>query len=43
MRGRKPWNIEEIYTLCDMLDIPYVEIPDYFPRGGKAPAIRRVI
>jgi hypothetical protein len=43
MTGRKAWNIEEIYVLCDMLDIPYIEIPEYFPRGGKTPAIRRAI
>ncbi len=29
--GRAPWTIWEVYQLCDLLDIPYSDIPIYFP------------
>jgi len=30
--GRVPWDIWEVYLLCDLLSIPYSEIPVYFPK-----------
>lgn len=29
-KAAHPWKITEIYTICDMLEIPYSEIPEYF-------------
>ncbi|MFZ2537891.1 MAG: hypothetical protein WAX04_03190 [Oscillospiraceae bacterium] len=34
MMGRKPFTIEDIYTICDLVEISYAEIPVYFPKGG---------
>ncbi len=31
MTGRKPWTMWEVYQLCDLLHIPYSDIPVYFP------------
>lgn len=31
LNGHEPWNIEEIYAVCEKLDIPYAEIHVYFP------------
>ena len=39
LQGRLPWNMEEVYQLCDLLSIPWQEAKDYFPRpenGGRA-------
>lgn len=38
MMGRRPWSMDDVYTLCDLLQIPCEQIPEYFPRGGKEPA-----
>lgn len=35
MTGRKPWTMDDVYTLCDLLNIQTSEIPLYFPREGK--------
>lgn len=35
MQGRLPWNMEEVYQLCDLLSIPWQEAKDYFPRPEK--------
>jgi len=29
---KSSWMLEDIYDICDMLEIPYEEIPKYFPR-----------
>jgi transcriptional regulator with XRE-family HTH domain len=34
MMGRQPWSMEDVYIICDLLKIPYEQIPVYFPRGG---------
>lgn len=34
-RGERAFTIEDIYTLCEKMDIPYEQIPYYFPKGGK--------
>ena len=37
LQGRQPWNLEEVYQLCDLLAIPWGEAQAYFPRpeGGN--------
>ncbi len=32
--GRIKRRIDQIYTICDCLKIPYTEIAEYFPKGG---------
>lgn len=32
LNGKTPWNLSEIYEICDLLKIPYSEIPAYFPK-----------
>ena len=34
LRGERPWTQTEMYTLLDMLDMPYTAIPIVFPAGG---------
>lgn len=34
--GRAPFDMDEVYTICDYLQIPYEKIPEYFPKGGQA-------
>lgn len=29
--GKNQWELDWVYTTCDMLGIPYIEIPLYFP------------
>ena len=29
--GTIPWDLDWVYFVCDMLGIPYIEIPLYFP------------
>lgn len=31
---KQPWNMQEVYKLCDLLKIPYEEIHIYFPANG---------
>jgi len=33
--GKRPWNMDEVYALCEWLDIPVEQIHLYFPKGGK--------
>ena len=35
LSGKYKWNIDEVYTVCDLLKIPYAEISTYFPKNGK--------
>ena len=32
LRGQGYFNMREIYSICDLLHIPYSEILDYFPK-----------
>lgn len=32
MRGVAPWNMADVYCLCDMFAIPYEQITLYFPK-----------
>lgn len=34
MMARRPFELDVVYQICDFLDIPYNEIPSYFPPGG---------
>ena len=33
LRGLMPWDLEDVYKLCDLLHIPEEQIAFYFPRG----------
>lgn len=35
LHGHMSFEIDQIYDLCDMLHIPYILIPVYFPKGGN--------
>lgn len=35
MKGRKSFDMDEIYVLCKVLDIPLNEISKYFPPSEK--------
>ncbi len=35
MAGRAPWNMDEIYAICRLLEIDLQDIPKYFPPKGK--------
>ena len=35
MMGRRPWNMDDVYAICDLLHISYGLIPMYFPKGGE--------
>lgn len=32
MRGECPWDMGDVYRICDLLEIPLEEIPQFFPR-----------
>lgn len=34
LRGKAPFNMDDVYAICDYLHIQYGEIPVYFPRDG---------
>lgn len=34
MTGRKPWTMDDVYAMCDLLKIPTAEIAIYFPVAG---------
>ena len=36
MMERRYFDLGEVYTLCDLLKIPYEQIPEYFPRLKSA-------
>lgn len=35
LNGFIQWKLDEVYTVCDLLEIPYNEISMYFPKDGK--------
>lgn len=37
MNGKYPWNLDEAYKVCEILDIPKDEIYIYFPPNGVEP------
>lgn len=38
MMGRKPWTMDDVYVICELVNLPLNEVPIYFPRGGKEPS-----
>lgn len=34
MTGKKSFRMEDVYSICDYLEIPYSEIYIYFPPNG---------
>lgn len=32
--GAKEWELEDAYRILKLIDVPAVELPIYFPRGG---------
>jgi transcriptional regulator with XRE-family HTH domain len=32
--GRIEWRLSQVYKVCDVLEIPYSEISNYFPKDG---------
>lgn len=43
MTGIMPWTMDDVYAMCDLLQIPPEEIPIYFPRGGKDAPTRKLV
>ena len=35
--GKAPFDMDDVYRICDFLYIPYSEIPEYFPPNGVDP------
>lgn len=36
MNGHKPWTLDEMYRVMDLLRLPYAQLHVYFPKDGKA-------
>lgn len=34
MNGKDQWELDVVYKVCDLLEIPYTEIYTYFPKGA---------
>lgn len=34
MAAKRDWGLEDVYVICDLIGVPYQEIPVYFPKGG---------
>ena len=34
MTGQTPWNLDEMYAICKVLDIPSDQLHLYFPKNG---------
>lgn len=41
-RNQKQFNLEDIYKIAEVLQIPEDEILSYFPRRGEAPQVERM-
>lgn len=35
MNAHKPWNLDEMYAILDMIGEPPSRMHEYFPRGGQ--------
>ena len=42
IRGLAPWDMSDVYALCDLFEIPTNEIPVYFPREDITPRTSQV-
>ena len=34
MTGKDQWELDVVYKVCDLLEIPYTEICKFFPKGA---------
>ncbi len=41
MNGKTEWDLADMYTICDLLDIPYEKLSEYFPPPPKNLARQR--
>lgn len=32
--GKKPWDMNDMYDICDLLSVPYNELHELFPKNG---------
>lgn len=32
LNGKTQWTLKEVFRVCDLLMIPYSDIPEYFPK-----------
>ena len=42
MTGRKPWTMDDVYILCNLLDISNGEISVFFPPKGEGTVVRQL-
>ena len=35
INGHRPWDMNDVYRICDALRIPYEDIPVVFPPPGR--------
>ena len=35
MKVRRPWELDEVYAMCELLEIPLDKIPEFFPAPIK--------
>ena len=35
MTGKSPWDMDDVYAICEAMDIDYADIPLYFPPQGR--------
>jgi len=40
MTGKHEWLLSEMYAALDILCVPYDQLGEYFPKGGKSKAVR---
>lgn len=38
--AKKPFKLNEVYTICEILHIPMGEIAEYFPQNGKQSSVK---
>lgn len=43
MRGVAPWDMVDVYRLCDLFEIPTDQISVYFPREDIRPEARKKV
>lgn len=35
MSSKASWTMDDVYKICDVLEIPYTQISEYFPPSNK--------
>ncbi len=43
MRGTAPWDMFDVYSLCELLEIPLDQISVYFPKSDMQPSAMRSV